>query len=160
MKRTAAPQGFSLLEAILATAIFVGSIAIIGQLIDLGLAATKSNKLATVALLHAESKLAELELGMEKLESSTEPQPITDDPAWKWKLEVMPSEMMGLATATVTLEHRATSADEEPDYSLSLSRFMSFRPEASAEEESGDRVPVTIRELLGLSGGRPPGGAP
>jgi hypothetical protein len=69
----------SLLEVILAIAILGGSLAVIGQLINIGARNAISARDLTTAQLYCESKLAEVSAGIELPEPTTA-SPLLDDP--------------------------------------------------------------------------------
>ena len=145
-------RGLSLLEAILATGIFIASMALIGELLQLGLLATRSNRETTIALLRCESKMEELVAGIESLELVDEAIPFPEDPNWQWMVEVEPTEVEGLLWVSVVVER--LDENDEPDLEQRLTRLMtdpSLRDLLVARsEQEGERVPVTIRRLLGL----------
>lgn len=147
MRRGERTRGFSLLEAIFATAIFVAAMAAIGALLDLGLFSIRSAERSTIALLRCESKLEELSAGLEPLWSA-ESQAFLDDPSWSWSLALEETGLPTLVKATVQVEHRADEQGEV-DASCRLSRWLCSRPEATTAEAT-EPVPITIRELLGL----------
>ena len=166
--RANARGGLSILEAIVATAIFVGALAILGQLLDLGLLATDINRMNTLALLRCESKIEEVVAGIEAPISTTTPTPYLDDPRWQWTMSVEPTEVAGLLRLTVRVEYLENALQtqtgeaveeepDEPDFSFQLTRlFINRWPgESSGRRRSGRRGrgrarTITIREMLGL----------
>lgn len=142
--RTATSAGFSLLETIVALAIFVGAAAILNELLQLGLSANQDHRLRSAALLHAESKLDEFAAGLEPLTTSAEPRQFSDAPNWQWTAEVSPTTVAGLLHVRIRVEHLVID-DEPANFSLELERWLAvpFAPENAAElvppVESNDR---------------------
>lgn len=152
-------RGLSLLETIVATAIFVAAIAAIGALLDNGLNSVRINDLATIALLRCESKMEEVVAGIEAIPEETSltaaATPYEDDPRWQYRIVSEPTNVAKLLRVTVVVEYREDPADttnEEPDFAETLVRLV-VDPAArglSSPEEEEERQPVQIRELLGL----------
>lgn len=147
-------RGLSILEVIIATAIFVASVAVIAQLFDLGLAAARSSKLATIALLRCESKIDELVAGIEPLISSPAAVPYADDPLWQWTVAAEPTEVPGLLRVTVRVEHLDTQ--EQIDFAYELTRLITdpaYRASVYQPGPGGVGQPtaITIPEMLGLT---------
>lgn len=96
-------RGLTLWEVMLALAILGGSIAVIGQLVRLGVrSAGEARDLAQAQLL-CEAKLAELSAGMEPLQGiSAAPFPYELD--WLYSVEVLPVDQAGLLAVRVTVE--------------------------------------------------------
>lgn len=147
-------KGLTLLEVIVATAIFVGGMAILGQLLQLGLLAARANQKKTIAVLRGESKMEELSSGLVLLEASTEPIPFEDDWSWTWSILVEPTPVTGLVLVSLHVEHKENEEDELPDVDFDLTRLM-VDPQwrLPPQMESADGLvptPITIPEMLGL----------
>lgn len=131
--------GFSLLEMIVALAIFVGAAAVLNELLQQGMLASSDHRMRTTALLLAESKLDEFAAGVEQLATSTEAVEIEESPGWRWTAEVAPTSLPGLLHVLVRVEHRATKVDELADFTLELDRLlhvpMQVKPNAEAKPD-------------------------
>ncbi len=101
-KRPEAAPGLTLLEVILGLAIFVGSIAILSQLVHLGIRATRYAQLQTRAVMLAESKMNEIVAGLVSTDS-VGVQQFEQDPAWQWQLTTDQGTLNGLLWVTVTV---------------------------------------------------------
>lgn len=112
-----ARAGLTLLEVVLALAIFVGSMAALGQLINTGVQSAVRARLETQAILRCESKLAEVIAGVEALESTDE-LPFEDNPAWTWSMEVVDGPHADLLMMYVTVNYAGGSSLANVSYSL------------------------------------------
>lgn len=147
-------HGMTLLEVIVATALFVGGMAIIGQLLRLGLLTAESNKRTTQGLLRAESKMEELVLGIEGL-AAEGPVSFEDDERWRWSIVSASTPVEGLIRLELKVEHlRSEDQEEELDFEYRLNRWMvapEFRsPPWEEASPGGTPTPMTVREMLGL----------
>jgi len=88
-------QGLTLLEVILALAIFVGSLAVITKLVELGVRASHYAQLQTRAVMLAESKMGEIVAGILPLDSASG-DTFPEDPAWQWQVSVSDGPVDGL----------------------------------------------------------------
>ncbi len=88
--RSLTRNGFSLLEVVLALAIFFASAAALSQLLLVGVKTARWTEHASEAALRCESKLAEIVAGLEpaRLEPAT---PFDDDEHWEFEVEVVPT---------------------------------------------------------------------
>lgn len=160
-----ARRGLSLLEVILASAIFVASIAVIGNLLDVGMLIVQRGDRETIGQLRAESKMEEIVAGIQPFETqstkSEDFEPYEDDPHWSWKVTSVPTPMAGLLRVTVEVGYmddpEATS--EAPDNVWSFTRLVTdpalLRP--SKEEIVEPTGTITVPEMLGI-GSPAPGG--
>lgn len=114
-------RGLTLWEVMLALAILGGSIAVIGQLVRLGVrSAGEARDLAQAQLL-CEAKLAELSAGMEPLQGiAAAPFPYELD--WLYSVEVLPVDQAGLLAVRVTVEKLVE--DQAWPLSFSLQRWI------------------------------------
>jgi hypothetical protein len=142
-------QGLTLLEVILGLAIFVGSIAVVSKLVELGVRASQFSRLHSRAVLLAQSKMAEIVAGIQTLESAGG-DVFPEDPAWQWQLEVMDGPVEGLKWVGVTVAPAPSgelATNREP-VEFTLSRWL-FDPSFSAEldvtesEQSGTGMSET-----------------
>ena len=114
-------RGFSLLEVVLALAILVAAIAVLGELVRLGLDNAAAARDLTQAQLLCESKLAELTSGV------IEPQSISNaafaaeiDPEreWTYSIALSPLDLQGLISATVTVTENVSGERQPRQFSL------------------------------------------
>jgi general secretion pathway protein I len=104
---TAPSSGFSLLEVILALAILVGAMAVLGELARHGLESARIARDTTLAQLLCESKLAEIMSGV------VDPEPVgltsfgaaadEGDVEWLYAIDIESMSDQGLATLRVTV---------------------------------------------------------
>jgi type II secretion system protein I len=95
-------EAFTLLEIIVALAIFVGALAIVSKLVELGTRHALYAQLHTRAIVLAQSKMAELEAGIVPLQASTA-EVFEDDPAWQWQIEITTGPFNGLKHVILTV---------------------------------------------------------
>ncbi len=101
MCRVPARRGLSLLEVLVAMAILVSSVAVIGQLVRQSNDMARSAKNRSLAALRCQSKMAEIISGA---------QPMTvgqgnfeEDPDWSWHLTTEQGPVQGLWLVTLTV---------------------------------------------------------
>jgi hypothetical protein len=102
---------------IVALAIFMGSIAAIGQLVSNGVRGAVQAKLRSQATVRAESKMAEIVAGVVPLHGGmggTFP----DDPSWSWSMTAAGGSQEGLYFVEVTAVHASTTSAGRQSYSL------------------------------------------
>jgi len=112
-----APRGLTLLEVVIALAIFVGSMAAIGQLVATGVQSALRSRLQTQAVFRCESKLAEVIAGITPLQSSGETA-YPDDSAWTWSVALQPGPYDGLYLVDVTTSHHLAGGGATTSFSL------------------------------------------
>jgi general secretion pathway protein I len=108
---------FSLLEVILALAILVGAIAVMGELIRLGTLSAASARDLTQAQLICESKLAEITAGI------TPPEAVSLaeyelDPEWIYSVELASVDVPGLLMLRVTVAQNLDPSQRPVEFSL------------------------------------------
>jgi len=104
--RRARPQtraGLSLLEVLVALAIFLMSLAAIASLVDFGAERAQAASMTTLGTRLAQSKLAEVEAGLIP-PSSAESGSFDDEPDWTYRLE--PGAALAANTYPVTVTVR------------------------------------------------------
>lgn len=111
------PRAFSLLEVILALAIFGVAMAVIGQLVRLGLDAAEVSRNDTAAQLFCECKIAEIAAGVEL------PEPVFDAPLdpngdWLYTVEAERSEQQSLIALRVTVRPSRAEANSPRAFTL------------------------------------------
>lgn len=156
--------GLSLLEAIVAVGIFVGSMALIGQLLDTGLRTVDMGTRETIGLLRCESRMEEIVAGIVPIDTGTAAAgtPDLDDPHWRTTVLAEPTPVEGLLRVTVVvdyLDNPESAEAEESQYSQSLTRLVVDPSLLSATQLPTERATgtITIPQMLGLPSG---GGMP
>ena len=128
---------FTLLEVILALAILVGSLALIGNLAEQGLRSARSAASLAEAQILCESKMAELTSGIMPLTSMTGT-PLETDPAWAYSVVVEPTLDEGLMAVSVTVYENLPAEPNPTEFTLV--RWMAD-PAAVAATESTESTP-------------------
>ncbi|MFO0944692.1 MAG: prepilin-type N-terminal cleavage/methylation domain-containing protein [Planctomycetota bacterium] len=96
MKRLqATPRGFSLLEVLVALAIFVGSVAALSRLVLLGVENAEYSRWQAEAMMIAECRLAELQSGILTV-NSVGTYPSTEAVGWQWTMSATSEALTGL----------------------------------------------------------------
>jgi hypothetical protein len=125
-------RGLTLLEVILGLAIFVGSLAVLTKLVELGVRGSQFAQLHTRAVIMAESKMAEIVAGLVPLDASGGT--FEEDAAWQWQSAVSDGPVAGLAWVSITVGPSTTGelASHRGEVEFTLSRWV-LDPEYSAE---------------------------
>lgn len=113
----AARRGLTLLEILLALAIFFGSMTLLSQLAWSGSRAAVQARLRSQAILRCETKLAEVAAGAEKLNPQSRV-PFTDNPKWTWSLVIAETMYPDLLQLDVTVAHEGGSSLGNVQYTL------------------------------------------
>ncbi len=118
-------HGLTLLEVILALAIFVGSVAVVSKLVEIGVRASQYAQLNTRAVVLAESKMGEIVAGILSLDSATG-DTFTEDPAWQWELATSDGPVDGLKWVSITVWPSSTGelASNRERIEFTLSRWL------------------------------------
>ena len=119
-------RAFSLLEIILALAIFAIAVAAIGELVRLGLRNAQFARDTTRAQLLCESIVAELTSQATTLEPIVD-RPSEIDPDWRYSVEVAPADVAGLVSVAVTVSRANPTSQTIPTSStdgFTLVRWM------------------------------------
>lgn len=126
-------NGLTLLEVILALAIFVMSLAVISKLVELGVRASQYTQLQNRAVMLAESKMGELVAGILPLDSATG-DTFSEDPAWQWLATVSDGPVDGLKWVSITVAPASTGelASNRERIEFTLSRWL-LDPSYSAD---------------------------
>ncbi len=126
-------RGLTLLEVIIALAIFVGSVAVVSKLVALGVRFAEHSQLQTRAVMLAESKMGEIVAGIVTL-TGTSGDTFADDPAWQWQLATSDGPVDGLKWVSVSVFPSATGelATNREGVEFTLSRWL-FDPAYAAE---------------------------
>lgn len=143
---------FSLLEVILAMAIFFGSAAVLSQLLLLAVRSARWGESMTEATFRCESKIAQLASGAAPL-AAREAVPFADDEDWHYSVEIAPTRVPFLVRVTLTVVHQD---GEKRDVEVSLARLFAD-PEALRRQQvvgpsaTVPPVPLSVEEMLGLA---------
>lgn len=111
-------RGVSLLEVLLALAIFLAGFAALSQLSQTGMNAAVQSRLQTNAIVRCESRLAELVSGVEPLVDATD-QPFEDDPRWTWSLQIAPGPHADLLLLRVSVRYQGQNDRASTGFSIS-----------------------------------------
>lgn len=110
-------RAFSLLEVILALAILVAALAVIGELNDLGLRSARQASALTEAQLLCDGKLAEIAAGVVPAVAAG-PVPLETDPAWLYIVGVTPLLDEGLIAVQVTVMENLSPEKRPAEFTL------------------------------------------
>jgi len=118
---TRAPQGISLLEIVIALAIFLAATTVIGQLIATGSQAAVGAQLKAEAARRCETVMSEAIAGVVPLESTGDVA-FEDDPYWTWSITVSDAPVTDL----VQIEARVTRQTRpgQPPATMALVRWV------------------------------------
>lgn len=112
-------RGFSLLEVVLALAILVGAIAVLGELVRLGTLSAASARDLTQAQLICESKLAEITSGITPPDSvSFVPYELDPDGEWLYSVDIASVDVPGLVMLRVTVTQNLARSQRPVEFSL------------------------------------------
>ncbi len=141
-ERATSRRGMTLIEVLLALAIFLLSVSALAQLMSNGMDGAVQSRLKTQAVMRCESMLSEILVVSDLMQTSLDT-PFEDDPSWTWSLEVLPGPTDDLLELNVTVQHEGESALSR--VSTSLRRYVRdpqiyldaqlAAAEAEAEEE-------------------------
>jgi type II secretion system protein I len=109
-------KGLSLFEILVALAIFVCSMAAIGQLVSSGVRAAVQARLQSQAVLRAETKMAEAVAGITSLHGASGT--FTDDTNWNWAVASTQSQHEGLFLVEVTVAHAGVTTSARQSFVL------------------------------------------
>jgi len=144
----ASRRGLSLFEVLIALAIFMGSIAAIGQLISTGVRGAVQARLQSQAVLRAETKMAEIVSGSVSLHSSSSGG-FPDNPAWLWSVSAVPSPHAGLYYVDVTVAHSAATATGRQSFTL---RRLMRDPQIALDAYAAQQQAAASGSTSGSSG--------
>jgi prepilin-type N-terminal cleavage/methylation domain-containing protein len=117
-------RGFSLIEVLLATAILMGAIVVLGQLTSMGYRSAASARDEVAAQLICETILNEVVSGLRPAEEAVE-QPVFDQPGWLYAVVVFPREQPNLLEVQVRVRQDLPPQKRPLEYRLS--RWL-YRP--------------------------------
>jgi general secretion pathway protein I len=98
--------GISLLEVLLALAIFLLALVAIGQLVDLGIDHALDSQAQATATRLAQSKLAEVEAGVIPLDGSSPSGTFDVETEWSWNVSSTQANIPNLYTVTVQVSRQ------------------------------------------------------
>ncbi|MEZ6126031.1 MAG: hypothetical protein R3C49_23130 [Planctomycetaceae bacterium] len=129
-------RGLTLLEVILSTAIFLGSLTAVLQLMNVGHGSRVAAKLQAEAALRCESLMGEYIAGISPLADETQT-PFADSEEWVYTTVIEESGFTSLLKITVLVEHLA---NDQPNAAFELVRLKRdpelFLEAAAAAEAS------------------------
>jgi general secretion pathway protein I len=115
--RSVRRSGLTLLEIVLATALFLGAISVMAQIVWSGQRAAVQARLRTEAVFRCETKLAELLAGAERFQS-VQNVPFPDDSQWTWSAQIASGQFPELLMIVVTVRHRGKNPATNAEFSL------------------------------------------
>src|SRR5262249_26369531 len=152
---TSPRQGLSLFEVLIALAIFVCSMAAIGQLVSSGVRAAVQARLQSQAVLRAETKMAEAVAGITNLHGASGT--FTDDTTWSWTIASTQSQHEGLYLVEVTVAHAGVTTSARQSFAL---RRLGRDPQIALDEyakEQEEAANATTSESSSNSSGNSSG---
>lgn len=108
---------FTLLEMVLALALFLGAITVLAQVAWNGQRAAIQSRLRTEAAFRCESKLSELLSGLEIFQTQ-QGIAFPDDPNWTWSATIIAGQYADLLHVKVTVNHRGRHPAANAEFSL------------------------------------------
>lgn len=118
-KNTRRPRlGLSLLEVILALAIFGMSLAMLGELIRIGARCAAEARDLTTSQLYAESIVAEIAAGVRDASPVSEGTSLEIDAEWVYSVLVEETEQPGLVSVVVTVDRATDSRSRRAAFTL------------------------------------------
>ncbi|HEY3226492.1 MAG TPA: prepilin-type N-terminal cleavage/methylation domain-containing protein [Planctomycetota bacterium] len=115
--------GFTLIEVLVALVVVTTALTIVAQGFLTGGRASVASQHETVAVFLAESKMAEIDLGIVSTQSSTSGTFEPEQPDFSWKTEVETTTVTGLTKLTLTV----TWKEREEERTFVLTRLIMER---------------------------------
>lgn len=109
-------SGITLLEVLIALAIFLGAVAVIGQIVATGSQAAIDAEQQAEAVRRCETVLAEALAGSLPLENSAAG--FEDDPDWSWSVSVLEGPHVDLLSLEVVVVHVDQFGNEDERFTL------------------------------------------
>ena len=153
MKRgPASRRAITLLEMVLALALFLGAISVLAQIAWNGQRAAIQARLQTEAVFRCESKLAEVLSGAVPFQSQSGVA-FPDDSHWTWSAQIAPGNFPELLHVKVLVHHQSLNATANLEYVLERwvrdpTLFLS-----AAEAQSASQVSKSPTSTSTQSGG-------
>ena len=145
------PRGLSLLEVILAIAVLGGCMAVIGELVRMGVRNAEEARELTKAQLLCESKLEEVAAGIMPLESAANAA-FELAPDWSYTIETGSLDQQGLVQVRVTVQQ--VESDRLYPLTFTLTRWI-VDPSLASGETSTDSPTEGQTETSGSSNDAP-----
>lgn len=139
--------GFSLIEVLLATAILMGAVVVLGQLTGIGYRNAMAARDEVTAQMLCEHKLNEIVSGLRPAETIAEA-PIRDRPGWLSSVAVRPLEQPKLVSVEVAVRQDLPLEKRPVEYKLRRWLFQPMSPQSPLPQQDGTP-----------SGGFSPGGS-
>ena len=117
-------RAFSLIEVLLATVIFVGSVTAVTHMVQLGLWGADMSRARAIGALLAESKLAEIEAGLSDAASEGSGE-FEEHPGFKWEVSRQAGAVTGVQAITVKIVYET----HDDSFELSVTRWMASQAE-------------------------------
>lgn len=108
--------GMTLLEVLIALAIFLAAVTVIGQLVNTGSQAAIGAQLKAEASRRAETVMAEAIAGVVPLQSASSA--FDDDPAWSWTLSVQDATHADMLLVEVIVARQGELGREQTNFHL------------------------------------------
>lgn len=143
---------FTLLEMVLALALFLGAITVLAQVAWNGQRAAIQSRLRTVAVFRCESKLSELLSGTEPFQTQ-QGVPFPDDPNWTWSAVIAPGQFPELMNVKIIVHHRGRSPAGNAEFSLQRWTRDPALFAAAAANQSATKVSAASTSSTSSSGG-------
>jgi type II secretion system protein I len=130
--------GISLLEVLLALAIFLLALVAIGQLVDIGTDHALDSQAQATATRLAQSKLAEVEAGVIPLDGSSPSGTFDVEPEWTWTVSSTQANIPNLYTVTVQVSRQFRNRQFE----VSLTQLV-FDPNMMGNAQEAQKPQTT-----------------
>jgi len=137
-------SGMTLLEVVLAIAIFVGSIVAVGQIVSIGTRAAMQAQFQAEALLMAETKMDEVLSGVQPWQP-VNGATVEENPSWTWSLTIEPGTHPDVVVLTLTMQR--TSSGMKLNDSFTLARVAR---DPQLMEDAATASETSTTEALGL----------
>jgi len=144
--------GISLLEVLLALAIFLLALVAIGQLVGLGTDHALDSQAQATATRLAQSKLAEIEAGVIPLDGSSPSGSFDVEPDWQWNVSSTQANIPNLYTVTVQVSRQFRNRQ----FQVSMTQLV-FDPNMMGNAQEAQK-PQTTASGSGTTSGSGAGG--
>ena len=145
-------HGLSLLEVMLAIAILGGAIAVIGEMVRLGVRQAEEARDLTTAQLLCESKMEELASGAAQAQSVTSA-PCESDPEWVYTVALSQLDDQALMEVRVTIEPAQSNRSQPLSFSLVRWIENPAAPQSSAAGSTTSGTATSGSSSSGASSG-------
>jgi general secretion pathway protein I len=110
------PSGITLLEVLIALAIFLGAVTVVGQIVSTGSQAAIEARQRAEAVHRCETVLAEALAGSIPLQTSGAA--FEDNPDWSWNMSVGDGPLVDLLAIEVVVVHTNQFGDTDQQFTL------------------------------------------